>query len=408
MEVLSSSNELNASQESQLVIVDDGQGQFGPLSHTRASFDMLTGGCTNRVRILRQLKCQNAVIQNAVIQDAVTWAPDFQHAIDMNGVSPSLIVNGSWAASDLTEVEAVRGLAINEGYLDQAGRVVAVFVKPLETSETLKHILAKPKATTIDWQTWQGSPLPTRPWHWLDQLEANLQHDLASVHSDSLLDPTAELHPTAVLDETRGPVYVGPNAKIRPYAVIEGPAWISDRAIINPHAHIRPNTVVGHDCVIGGEVNASVIYPYTSKAHDGYLGNAIVGSWCNLGAGTTVSNLKNTFSEVRMQLAANQPPEPTGRLKLGPILGDAVRTAIGSRLMTGSCIGTGSMIAVSSYAPKYVDAFRFLTDQADAPHDWSAFESMLRQMMAFREVELEASYLNRLQMVHAEAIRQMA
>lgn len=166
--------------------------------------------------------------------------------------------------------------------------------------------------------------------------------------------------------------------------MIEGPCYVGPHTVVQPQTYLRPQTVIGSWCKVAGEITASVVGHYTNKAHYGYLGNSVVGEWVNLGAGTTVSNLKNTYGEVRMQLGADDAPEPTGRQFLGPVIGDLVRTAIGSRLLTGSCIGTGSMLAVSAFSPKFVPAGRFVTDAGDEPADVEKFVATYRLMRARR------------------------
>jgi hypothetical protein len=154
------------------------------------------------------------------------------------------------------------------------------------------------------------------------------------------------------------------------------------------HTVLRSTTVVGPMCKVGGEVKASILTGYTNKAHLGYLGNAILGAWCNLGADTNVSNLKNTYGPVRMQLDAQHEAEDTGRTFQGPILGDFVRTAIGTRLVTGSCIGTGCSIVMSSMAPKFAEPMGFYTDKGRQPYDLDAFFATADAMMKRRQKQL--------------------
>ena len=104
----------------------------------------------------------------------------------------------------------------------------------------------------------------------------------------------------------------------------------------------------------------------------------------NLGADTTGSNLKNTYGEVRVPLDAEEAPQPTGTNKFGAIIGDHVRTAIGTRLTTGSCIGTGSMVALSSFAPAHVPRFSFWTDRGRDHCDFERFLATSERMMARR------------------------
>src|SRR5688500_19083961 len=103
---------------------------------------------------------------------------------------------------------------------------------------------------------------------------------------------------------------------------------------------------------VGGEVSNSIVLGYSNKAHDGYLGDSYVGKWINLGAGTTTSNLNNTYGEITVTTRTG--PERTGRRFLGSLIGDHARTAIGTRLMAGSYIGFSSLLATSAIAPRYL------------------------------------------------------
>jgi UDP-N-acetylglucosamine diphosphorylase/glucosamine-1-phosphate N-acetyltransferase len=207
---------------------------------------------------------------------------------------------------------------------------------------------------------------------------------------------SAKLHPMVVINAEKGPVVIDEHAVIGSFAVVAGPCYIGPGTIIAPHTHLRANTSIAGSCVIGGEVSAAVIDQCTNKSHTGYLGNAIVGQWVNLGADTNASNLKNTYGHVRMTLERDGQPHDSGLTKLGPVIGDFVRTAIGSSIMTGSCIGTGSMLALSSFAPKFVDRFRFVTDQGDQPYDIEKFLQTARQMTRRRRMELPAAMEARL------------
>ena len=160
-----------------------------------------------------------------------------------------------------------------------------------------------------------------------------------------------------------------------------------------PHHRPAPrphsgNTSIGEHCLVARqEISHSIIQGYSNKAHTGYLGNSLVGQWVNLGADTNVSNLKNTYGPVRVQLSADTPPENTGQSKQGPIIGDFVRTAIGSRLPTGSCYSTGTMLALSGVAPKFTPRFSFLTDDGppDEKYDIDKFLAAARTVMARRD-----------------------
>ncbi len=154
-----------------------------------------------------------------------------------------------------------------------------------------------------------------------------------------------------VFNTEQGEIIIDEGAHICPFSYIEGPCYIGAHTEIKPHTQVRKNTSIGHHCKIGGEVSASIFQPYTNKAHHGFVGDSYIGSWVNLGAGTTTSNLKNTYGPVRVEY-----PDPThrpltkGRSKegfkidtgmqfLGCIMGDYVKTAINTSIYTGKIIG---------------------------------------------------------------------
>jgi UDP-N-acetylglucosamine diphosphorylase / glucose-1-phosphate thymidylyltransferase / UDP-N-acetylgalactosamine diphosphorylase / glucosamine-1-phosphate N-acetyltransferase / galactosamine-1-phosphate N-acetyltransferase len=177
----------------------------------------------------------------------------------------------------------------------------------------------------------------------------------------------ASIGPNAVLDASRGPVVIDSNASIGANSVLEGPCYVASYAQIAPQTLIRPGTTIGMMCRVGGEVSNTIMFGYSNKVHYGFLGDSYVGKWVNFGAGTTTSNLKNTYGEITVQTRGG--PEKTGRRFLGSLVGDHSKTAIGTRLMAGSYLGFNSMVAVSGQSPKVVPSFTFLTDQGAAPYD---------------------------------------
>jgi UDP-N-acetylglucosamine diphosphorylase/glucosamine-1-phosphate N-acetyltransferase len=203
------------------------------------------------------------------------------------------------------------------------------------------------------------------------------------------IDESAAVFPGVVLDTTAGSIVVEAGAVLRPNAVLCGPCWIGRDSTVVDGALIRANTVIGPGCKVGGEIGASILQGWSNKAHEGYLGDSILGQWVNLGAGTNSSNLLNTYSETSVRLTPDSARERTGRNFCGAFIGDHVKTAIGTMLMTGTAIGTGSMIACSSHAPTTLGPLRWVTDAGDKPYRIERFLGTARAMMARRERELE-------------------
>jgi glucose-1-phosphate thymidylyltransferase len=159
----------------------------------------------------------------------------------------------------------------------------------------------------------------------------------------------------------RGPVVVEAGAEIGPFACLDGPLVVGTRARVNPHAWLRAGTVLGADCRAGGEIEATVMEPFSNKPHDGFLGHSHVGSWVNLAAGTVTSNLKATYGPVRLherQADGSRATVDTGRQFFGALVGDLARTAINTSIACGAQIGVAAAVqgSVADSVPAFTNA----------------------------------------------------
>ncbi len=144
----------------------------------------------------------------------------------------------------------------------------------------------------------------------------------------------------ASLNALDGPIYIGKNATIHEGSIIRGPVAIGEDSHVLSGSRIRGASTFGPRCAIGGEIKNVIFQGYSNKGHDGYLGDSLVGSFCNFGAGTTSSNLKNNYSNVRVWDYPSNKFCDSGRVKFGLVMGDFTHTAIGTLFNTGTCIGT--------------------------------------------------------------------
>ena len=152
---------------------------------------------------------------------------------------------------------------------------------------------------------------------------------------------------------------------------------------------------------MGGEVGGTVFQGFANKSHEGHLGDSYVGEWVNLGAGTTNSNLLNTYGEVSMRLEPDGSRWRSGRQFLGCILGDHVKTAIGTRIMTGTVIGTGAMVAGSTPPASVVPRFAWVTDDGVRSYRLDKFLDVAGTVMARRELPLSEPIRAALADLHA-------
>ncbi|MGC4036018.1 MAG: putative sugar nucleotidyl transferase [Chitinophagaceae bacterium] len=157
-----------------------------------------------------------------------------------------------------------------------------------------------------------------------------------------------------MLNANTGPIYIGKNAEVMEGSMIRGPFSLGEKGCVKMGSKIYGATTLGPYCVGGGEIKNAVFFANSNKAHDGYIGDSVIGEWCNLGAGTTNSNLKNTANDVRIWTRKG---EMTAGKKCGVLMGDYSRTAINTSINTGTVIGTCCNVFGSGLTPKYIPDF---------------------------------------------------
>lgn len=180
----------------------------------------------------------------------------------------------------------------------------------------------------------------------------------------------AQVEPGVVFDVRHGTIVLERNAEVRSGTRLEGPVYVGpDTKVFG--GFIR-NSVFGPECRVRGEIASSVFFGYANKAHDGFVGNSVVGYWVNLGAGTTTSNLKNTYGPVRLDPAGER--IDTGRTNVGTLFGDHAKTSIGTMLSTGSIVAAGANVFGTLTPPKYVPPFAW----GCGGDEWMTEEGFLR------------------------------
>jgi UDP-N-acetylglucosamine diphosphorylase / glucose-1-phosphate thymidylyltransferase / UDP-N-acetylgalactosamine diphosphorylase / glucosamine-1-phosphate N-acetyltransferase / galactosamine-1-phosphate N-acetyltransferase len=169
------------------------------------------------------------------------------------------------------------------------------------------------------------------------------------------LEPGARVE-HAILNATTGPIYVGKNAQIMEGVMIRGPVSIGESAVVKMGTVIYGASTIGPECIVGGEIKNSVLFGYSNKAHHGYLGDSVIGEWCNLGAGSSNSNVKNTGGKVRVWNDAKK-AFFEGGAKCGLFMGDYCRAAINTSFTTGTVVGVCCNIFGLGLTPNYLPSF---------------------------------------------------
>ena len=159
------------------------------------------------------------------------------------------------------------------------------------------------------------------------------------------------------MNASEGPIYIGKNVTIMEGAMLRGPLFIAEGAVVKMGAKLYGGTTIGPYCKVGGEISNSMLMGYSNKGHDGYLGNSVIGFWCNLGANTNTSNLKNNYDPVRLWDYKTGLFAQTGLEFCGLMMGDHSKSAIGTMFNTGSVVGVSANIFGSGFPRNFIPSF---------------------------------------------------
>lgn len=360
------------------VFEDDRVPHLAPLIHTRAVYDLRLGLRT----VLETTRMAFGVVPLWLhARPSVAAVTAAAHGGPVNAAAGDVFfVNGRYVPAPGPVLDRLRrALAPGEPerVFVQDGVVVAARVR--EAGQlNLTGPLTRATFDGLPEEPIEGARLLSRLWHLLDDLPATLEADFractppyniyerpgAVVHEGAhlvggeriFLAPGATVHPGAILNATDGPIYVGREAVIREHAVVRGPAYVGAHARVHVGADVSASAL-GPWSKVGGEVTASILHGYANKAHGGFLGHAYVGPWCNLGAGTNNSNLKNDYGPVRLYNEALGTAETTGRQFLGLFMADHAKCGIGTTFNTGTVVGVACNLYGSGFHPTYVPSF---------------------------------------------------
>jgi UDP-N-acetylglucosamine diphosphorylase/glucosamine-1-phosphate N-acetyltransferase len=191
------------------------------------------------------------------------------------------------------------------------------------------------------------------------------------------------------LNASTGPIYIASGAEIQEGSCIRGPFYLGKDACVKMNTVVYGATTIGPKCIIGGEVKNSILIGFSNKAHHGYLGDSVIGEWCNLGAGTSNSNVKNTGGNISVWDESSSANRYVGN-KMGVCMGDYVKTAINTSIITGATIGVGANVFCAGLTPNVVPHFSWGTENTSYQIDkfledtanWKTFKNE-----AFSEIE---------------------
>lgn len=207
-----------------------------------------------------------------------------------------------------------------------------------------------------------------------------------------IIEKGAVIEPGTLFLAKEGPIYIGKGAHIMANSVVRGPAAICDESVVKMGAKIYEATTLGPVCKVGGEVTNVVFHSYSNKAHDGFAGNSVIGQWCNIGADTNTSNLKNNYSTVQIRDWITDEEIETGEQFVGTIMGDHSKTGINSMLNTGTMCGVCCNLFSEGFPPKHIPSFSWVSSNDLVPYRFEKAVEAMEQMMLRRDIQLTAAY----------------
>lgn len=376
---------------------------FAPLSLSRPVFTLVSGMHTLLIKQVRHLKpsritlwvrpeleehCRARLCPDVGVPTTVnTPLPD----------EPTLLMNGrtlmlsDFSPGDDGEFVVLddSGTYVREAYVRRPGLSPADLANRTEAWTSLlklprrepQHRLVESLWDLIHWNeesliadnvrmTDEPIAHPAGPYHMVNEQDVHLAEGVTP-------------QPGVVLDASRGPIVIDAGVSLGANCVIQGPVHIGAHTQVMPLAHIRPGTSIGMLCRVGGEISNSIIHGFSNKGHYGYLGDSYLGRWVNFGAGTTTSNLKNTYGEITVRHGDLE--FQTGRRFLGALIGDHTRTGIGTKFGAGAYVGFGCSVASSTIVPSFLPSYTFLTDRGAEKYEMDKAIEVTRRVYSRRD-----------------------
>ena len=324
-----------------------------PFTFTRPVADIRVGILTIREKWEFYLKTTTTTVTEDYLSDKYP----------MVEMDENVMVNASYLPN-LELVEMIRDLKANQAIF-KAEDVIAFFIKEAQDDIDFEDYEAIEFAEDIikienTWDIFSKNGEAIQEDFTLITKEKTSQSIPASNNiiapQNIFIEEGAKLEFTT-LNASKGPIYIGKNAEIMEGAIIRGPLALCENAVVKLGAKIYGPTTLGLSSKVGGEINNSVIFDNSNKGHDGFLGNSVVGEWCNLGADTNNSNLKNNYAEVRLWDYQTEGFAKTGLQFCGLMMGDHSKCSINTMFNTGTVIGVSANIFGSGFPRNFVPSF---------------------------------------------------
>jgi UDP-N-acetylglucosamine diphosphorylase/glucosamine-1-phosphate N-acetyltransferase len=365
-----------------------------PFAHTRPVADIRCGILTMRERWEHLLGTTTGTLTQGYMQAC------YEHT---QTASETIYINGAVMGNNQI-AQQIAALSENE-VLTKDGIVIAARMPYHEGDvHTLNEAIDQIKAVAYDgelvhlrniWDIFSlNETAINNDWQLLTQNKksAPIPEGIVVNGKDNLfIEEGAVINAGTIINAKTGYVYVGKDAEILEGSLLRGPVAVCEHAVIKMGAKIYGATTIGPGCKVGGEINNVVFFANSNKSHDGYLGNAVIGEWCNLGADTNCSNLKNNYDVVKVWHEASQKEVNTGLTFCGLLMGDHSKCGINTMFNTGTVVGVSCNIYGGGFPDKNIPSFSWGGSEGFITYRFDKAMETANKMMGRRNKQLSSA-----------------
>ena len=393
---------------SYILFDDNSRNSLLPFTHTRAVADIRCGIYNMRERWEHLLRSKTETLTESYLQTAYTsnHLPNIlEHVFGIEPNVATIYINGSvFGTAELVKAIAklhsgeklVQGDILIAAYTDDT----IVFEELERATADLKEILYEGNVSKLRklWDIFSKNALAIEEDFQLitkGRTSAALPDNIIVIGAENIfVEEGANIYPGCIINAKNGPVYIGKHAEVMEGSMMRGPLAICENTVVKMGAKLYAGTTIGPGCKAGGEINNVVFFANSNKAHDGYLGNAVIGEWCNLGADTNCSNLKNNYDEVKIWNEHTNKAVTTGLTFCGLFMGDHSKCAINTSFNTGTVVGMSCNIFGSGFPEKFIPSFCWGGSEGMSTYDIDRAIETANRMTSRRNTELSEGEKN--------------
>ncbi len=368
---------------------DESRNHLLPFTHTRPVADIRCGILSMRQRWERYLQAGTSTLTEAYLQAAFP----LQFAPENTYINASL-----FCTADL--VRAITSLAPESALWQDSTLIACKTAEQTLRADELQQVARQLPAITFQgfmhrlqkvWDIFSlNGQVIKEDFELLTKGRSSqeLPDYITAINPENIfVEPGAKIYP-CIINASAGPVYIGKEAEIMDGSIIRGPFALCDHATLKMGAKVYGATTVGPDCKVGGEISNVVFFANSNKGHDGFLGNAVIGEWCNLGADTNCSNLKNNYDEVKIWSEYQNKSVKTGLQFCGLLMGDHSKCGINTMFNTGTVAGVSCNIYGGGFPDKFIPSFSWGGSESMTTYQIEKALDTANRMMARRNKSL--------------------